>query len=174
MVHKDVPWRVRNNADAAINPDRDATQFVTQRLLLRQEIQWVSDYFSTGVWGTDATPSNLWSSYTTSDPITDIEHRGLETAGDRGDQLGDRDPRDTGDDAAQDPSDDRHARTRGDVHAPGSVPSPDRIGLMYQSACPPAPNQGHDDRDHIAGRHPCPVCPGATMGDVNPLRSIAA
>ena len=72
-IHKDVPWRARNNADAAINPDRDATQFVSQRILLRQEIQWVSEYFSTGVWGTTATPGNLWSSYTTSDPITDIE-----------------------------------------------------------------------------------------------------
>lgn len=72
-IHMDVPWRVRNNADAALNPDRDATQFVTQRILVRQEIQWVSEYFSTGVWGTTTTPGNLWSSYTTSDPITDIE-----------------------------------------------------------------------------------------------------
>ena len=72
-IHMDVPWRVRNNADAAINPDRDATQFVTQRQLVRQEIQWVTEYFSTGVWDTTITPSNLWSSYTTSDPITDIE-----------------------------------------------------------------------------------------------------
>ncbi len=72
-LHKDVPWRVRNNADAAINPDRDATQFVTQRLLLAQELRWVTTYFSTAVWGTDVTPGNLWSSYTTSDPITDIE-----------------------------------------------------------------------------------------------------
>lgn len=72
-LHKDVPWQVRNNADAAINPDRDATQFVTQRLLLSQELRWITAYFSTAVWGTDSTPGNLWSSYTTSDPITDIE-----------------------------------------------------------------------------------------------------
>ena len=72
-LHKDVPWQVRNNADAAINPDRDATQFVTQRLLLSQELRWITAYFSTAVWGTDSTPGALWSSYTTSDPITDIE-----------------------------------------------------------------------------------------------------
>ena len=72
-LHKDVPWQVRNNADAAINPDRDATQFVTQRLLLSQELKWITTYFSTAVWGTDLVPTNLWSSYTTSDPITDIE-----------------------------------------------------------------------------------------------------
>lgn len=72
-IHKDIGYQARNNADAGINLDRDATEFVTQRLLLRREIQWVSDYFTTSVWGTDSTPSNLWSAYTVSDPISDIE-----------------------------------------------------------------------------------------------------
>jgi len=72
-IHKDIGYQARNNADAGINLDRDATEFVTQRLMLRREIQWVSDYFTTSVWGTDSTPSNLWSAYTTSDPIDDIE-----------------------------------------------------------------------------------------------------
>lgn len=71
--HKDIGSQVRANADAQINLDRDAVQFVTQRLLLRQELQWVSDYFTTSVWATDSTPSNLWSDYTASDPIEDIE-----------------------------------------------------------------------------------------------------
>jgi hypothetical protein len=72
-MHKDIGSQVRANADAQINLDRDATMFVTQRLLLRQEIQWVSDYFTTSVWATDSTPSNLWSDFTNSDPIEDIE-----------------------------------------------------------------------------------------------------
>jgi hypothetical protein len=71
--HKDVGSQARANADAPLDPDRDATLFVSQRLLLRSELQWVTEYFSTGVWGTTSTPSNLWSSYTTSDPIDDIE-----------------------------------------------------------------------------------------------------
>lgn len=71
--HKDVDQQTMANTDPAINPERSATQLVTQRLLLRQEIQWAADYFGTGVWGTDATPANLWSDYTASDPITDIE-----------------------------------------------------------------------------------------------------
>ena len=50
-IHKDIGYQARNNADAGINLDRDATEFVTQRLLLRREIQWVSDYFTTSVWG---------------------------------------------------------------------------------------------------------------------------
>lgn len=72
-IHKDIGYQVRANADAQINLDRDATQFVTQRLLLRQEIQFVSDFFTTSVWATDSTPSNLWSDQTNSDPISDIE-----------------------------------------------------------------------------------------------------
>jgi len=74
--HKDVDDQVRANADAPINPDRDATQFVTQRLLLRQEIDWNTNYFTTGVWDTDVvggTDFTVWSNYTSSDPIEDIE-----------------------------------------------------------------------------------------------------
>jgi len=72
-MHKDIGYQARNNADAGINLERDAVEFVTQRLLLRREVQWVADYFVTGVWGTSTTPSALWDSYTTSDPISDIE-----------------------------------------------------------------------------------------------------
>lgn len=71
-LHKDIPDQVLNNADAPINPRRDATNFVTQRLLLRQEIQWVSDYFTTGVWGTDSTPATLWDD-ANADPVDDVE-----------------------------------------------------------------------------------------------------
>ncbi len=70
-LHKDVDDQTRANADPAHNPDMEATEFVTQRLLLRQEIQWVSEFFVTAVWGSSVTPGNLWSSYTTSDPISD-------------------------------------------------------------------------------------------------------
>ncbi len=72
-MHKDIGYQTRANADSQINLDRDATEFVTQRLLLRQEIQFVSDFFTTSVWATDSTPSNLWSDVTNSDPIEDIE-----------------------------------------------------------------------------------------------------
>jgi hypothetical protein len=71
--HKDVDNQTLNNADMPLSPATEATRFVTQRLMLRQEIQWVSDYFTTSVWTTDSTPSNLWSDYTNSDPISDIE-----------------------------------------------------------------------------------------------------
>ena len=74
--HKDVDDQVRANSDNPLNPDRDATTFVTQRMLLRQEIDWSAKYFTTGVWATDKTGSTdftQWSNYTSSDPIEDIE-----------------------------------------------------------------------------------------------------
>lgn len=71
--HKDVDDQTRANADAPLNPDSDATKFVTSRLLLRKEKQWVTDYFTTSVWGTDSTPGSLWSDFAASDPAEDIE-----------------------------------------------------------------------------------------------------
>lgn len=68
-LHKDIGNQVRQNADPGINLDADATRFLTQRMLLRQEIQWVTDVFTTSIWATDSTPTNLWSDFTASDPI---------------------------------------------------------------------------------------------------------
>lgn len=53
--HKDVTEEDRVNADVPLNPDEDAMQFVTQKLLLRREIQWAAKYFTTGVWSTEKT-----------------------------------------------------------------------------------------------------------------------
>lgn len=72
-LHKDVGDQVVKNADAPINPEQDAVKFLTQRMLLRQEMQWAADYFVTSVWGTTTTPTNLWSDYVNSDPVDDIE-----------------------------------------------------------------------------------------------------
>jgi hypothetical protein len=81
--HKDIGDQTRANADMPINLDREATEFVTGRILLRQEIDWQSKFFTTGVWGTDisgvsSSPSAgtsvyQWSDYTNSDPLEDIE-----------------------------------------------------------------------------------------------------
>ena len=81
--HKDVPWDVEANADAGLDGWRDATEFVTQKLLLKREILFNSSYMTTGVWGTDYTGTNTapgpgqvyqWSDFTNSDPITDIDN----------------------------------------------------------------------------------------------------
>lgn len=71
--HKDVGDQTRANADAPINVDREAVEFITSRLLLKMETEFVSSYFTSGIWATDDTPANLWSDYTNSDPLNDVE-----------------------------------------------------------------------------------------------------
>jgi hypothetical protein len=72
--HKDIGDQTRANADAPINVDREATEFVTSRIALKMETQFVNSFFTSGVWATDSTPSNLWSDYTSSDPLNDVEN----------------------------------------------------------------------------------------------------
>jgi hypothetical protein len=81
-IHKDIGDQTRANADAPINVDREAAEFVTHRLLMRREIQFMSDFMTAGVWGTTASGVASgassgqfiqWNDYTNSDPIEDIE-----------------------------------------------------------------------------------------------------
>jgi hypothetical protein len=51
--HKDVDDQTVANADAPLNPLREATEFVTRRMMLRKELQFVTDFFTTGVWADD-------------------------------------------------------------------------------------------------------------------------
>ncbi len=74
--HKDVDDQVRSNADAAIDIDAEATEFVTRDLALKREVTWAASNFTTGVWtgsttGTDVTPAILWD-LVGSTPIADI------------------------------------------------------------------------------------------------------
>ena len=71
-LHKDIGDQVRANSDAPLDPDMDATRFLTQQMLIRQEVEWASTAFTTGIWGTDSTPGTLWSA-ANSTPIADVE-----------------------------------------------------------------------------------------------------
>lgn len=80
--HKDVADQVRANADAALDVDRDATMFVTQRLMIRREKQWHDQYFAaskgwkdyTGVAGVPtANQFKQWSDFANSDPVNDVK-----------------------------------------------------------------------------------------------------
>lgn len=80
--HKDVDDETRANADGPVNPDRSATNFVTQRLLLRREKNWLTKFFKTGVWSTDKTGGAAvgggvdfvqWDDYVGSTPRKDIK-----------------------------------------------------------------------------------------------------
>lgn len=78
--HKDIPDQIRANADAPLNLDMEATEFVTTKLLIRKEAKFVSSFMTTNVWTTDktgaASPTTgqlyQWSDYTNSDPLTDV------------------------------------------------------------------------------------------------------
>lgn len=70
--HK-IPDERRANFDQPYDPDMEATLYVTDKLLMRREKAFASDFMKTGVWGTDKTPTNLWSDYGLSTPIEDVE-----------------------------------------------------------------------------------------------------
>jgi len=74
--HKDIDDDVRSNSDEHIDPDRDATIFVTQKMLLRREKQFAADFFQTSIWtgstsGGDITPGTKWDA-AASDPVDDV------------------------------------------------------------------------------------------------------
>jgi hypothetical protein len=51
--HHDIPDQVRNNTDMQVNPDRDATNLVTHKALIKREKLWVSKFFAGGLWTND-------------------------------------------------------------------------------------------------------------------------
>jgi hypothetical protein len=72
-LHKDIGDQSRKNADNPLDLDSAATRWLTQRMLVRHEVEFASTAFTTGVWGAaDVTPGTLWSTYATSDPLSDI------------------------------------------------------------------------------------------------------
>jgi len=86
--HKDVTEEERVNADTPLQPNNDATDFVTQKMLIRRESDWASKYFVDDVWATEyqgvaATPGageTLQFDVSTSDPITLITEAGITMA----------------------------------------------------------------------------------------------
>lgn len=74
-VHKDIDDQLRSNADSNFNLDRDATEFITNQLLLKRDLDWNDKYFKSGVWNTDyagGTDFSKWSE-AGSDPIGDVQ-----------------------------------------------------------------------------------------------------
>lgn len=80
-LHKDIPDDVRANSDVMLNPDRETTEFLTIKALIKKEKLWVAGHFNGGVWthdldGVSGTPSSgqvkHWSDET-STPIKDVK-----------------------------------------------------------------------------------------------------
>jgi len=51
--HKDVYPTERVNSDSPLQPDIDAAEYVSQKLILKREIDFQSRFFATGIWGTE-------------------------------------------------------------------------------------------------------------------------
>ncbi len=76
-VHKDLDDQVRANADSIFNLDRDATEFVTNQLLLKRDLDWNANYFAADKWDTEVsgsggTPDFQQWDEADSDPIGDM------------------------------------------------------------------------------------------------------
>jgi hypothetical protein len=90
--HKDVTPEERANYDEPLNADNDATDFVTQKMLIRREMEWATKFFRAGIWGTEfegaaSNPTEkqlLKWDLPTSTPIKDITSKGVEMAGTTG------------------------------------------------------------------------------------------
>ncbi len=75
-LHHDITEDDRKNADAGIDLDRDAAEFLAHQKLIAKEVDWQSHYFATSIWtgsttATDITPGNLWDTVAGT-PITDM------------------------------------------------------------------------------------------------------
>ena len=86
--HKDVTPEERANYDEPLDADKDATDFVTQKMLIRREMQWATNFFKAGVWGTEIAGGDAAAEGTvikwnmpTSNPIQDITDAGVAMAG---------------------------------------------------------------------------------------------
>jgi hypothetical protein len=65
----------RDNADSVFNLDRDAVEMVTDKMLMRREVAFATDFFTTGKWGADkvgGTDFTQWSDYANSQPLVDL------------------------------------------------------------------------------------------------------
>lgn len=73
-VHKDIDDQLRANADSNFLLDRDSTEFVTNQLLLKRDIDWASTYFTTGVWDNNYDGDNDFTKWSdaASDPISQV------------------------------------------------------------------------------------------------------
>ena len=66
---------VRDNADAPFNLEREASEFLIDKLQLRREVQFVNSLFTTSKWTTDKTGGTdftVWSNYAGSSPVVDV------------------------------------------------------------------------------------------------------
>ncbi len=60
------------NEDTMLEFRSQGANVLMEKILIDREVRWADTFFKSGVWGTETTPSNLWSDYTNSTPIVDV------------------------------------------------------------------------------------------------------
>jgi hypothetical protein len=86
--HKDVAPDDRVNYDEPLDADKDAQIFVSQKMLIRREMEWATKFFKTGVWGSEvagaatepSTGEVIFWNLDTSNPIGDITGEAVKMA----------------------------------------------------------------------------------------------
>lgn len=75
-----TPWEIIKQADSALDPERDATENVTEQLMIDKEVALATSMADTGTLTQNTTLSGTsqWSDYTNSDPIGDVR-TGMQT-----------------------------------------------------------------------------------------------
>lgn len=86
-LHQDIGPQVRANADPAIDIDIVSTRQLMQKMLIRRDRFFMTKYFTSGVWGTDATGTSsagggspatttpvYWDDDANGDPFSDIAY----------------------------------------------------------------------------------------------------
>lgn len=73
-LHTDIEDQLRSNADANFQFDTAGTELITQQMLLRRDLQWVSSYFASNIWG--ETLSGTASNSPTSTQFTQFDVAG--------------------------------------------------------------------------------------------------
>ena len=89
--HKDVTPEERANYDEPLDADTDATDFVSQKMLIRREMEWATKFFKAGIWGTEIAGAStagegkvVYWNQATSDPIKDITEASVQMASETG------------------------------------------------------------------------------------------
>lgn len=82
--HSDVDDVDRTNSNNPLQPDQDATEYVSQKLMLKKENVFVNSFLKTGVWehdvegvasgSTNGKSILKWSDYSASTPSNDVQN----------------------------------------------------------------------------------------------------
>lgn len=78
--HYDITQEERVNYDKPLDVERDTTEWLGHKMLLKREVDFATKFFKTGVWKTDKDMSaSKWSSQT-SDPVSTVNNAMLQMA----------------------------------------------------------------------------------------------